>query len=107
MNRELLERTIANLEAKELIDGEVMEAANLEQLRNDIASLKRLLPTEKSELRGCYSPSNDMTFVIKATYVGKELHTEECVGWYHGEPSDECNESFSHGELMAVYDWND
>lgn len=41
MDRNLLERVIKRLEEKDLIDHEVMEAAELESLRSDIAALKR------------------------------------------------------------------
>lgn len=106
MNKQLLERTIKRLEEKLMIDKEYMEADDVEQLLNDIDSLKSMLPTEKHELYGCYCPSYDMTFVIKATYIGSDLHTEECVGWYHGEPTDEDNVRYSNNNLLATYDWN-
>lgn len=44
MDRTLLEKTIKRLEEKELVDHEVMEPADLEDLRNNIAELKKFVP---------------------------------------------------------------
>lgn len=50
MDRILLEKTIKRLEEKELVDHEVMEPADLEDLRNNIAELKKLLPNDNKKL---------------------------------------------------------
>lgn len=107
MNKQLLEKTIKRLEEKLLVDRDVMDAADIEDLQDNIDALKKMLPTERTEIFGCYCKPQDITFVMKASYIGNDLHTEECVGWYHGEPTDKDNETFSHGCLLAVYEWDD
>lgn len=104
MNLELLKKTIQRLEDKLLVDRDVMEADDVEDLLENIAALKKMLPTENSELVGCYCHNEDKTFVMKYTYIGRELHTAECVGWYCGEPNDRDNEAFSNGNLFATYE---
>ena len=60
----------------------------------------------KKELYGVYAPSWDMTFIMEDTYnENGDPISSECVGWYHGEPTEEDNETFK-GKLKASYEWN-
>lgn len=59
----------------------------------------------KKELIGCYSPQNDMTFVME--YIindNNEVTSEELVGYYYGEPTDENNKEFSNRNYGMKYD---
>lgn len=107
MNKKLLERTIRNLKAWYDWDHEVMEDTDAKQLLDNIAELEKMLPVESTELQGFYCPSEDVTFVMKCTYLNGEVYRQECVGWYHGEPTDSDNEYYSKGQLEALYDWAD
>lgn len=103
MDRALLERVIKRLKEKEMIDREYMDADDRGALEYEITELEKLLPTVRHELVGCYCPDEDKTFIMKYTYVGNELCTGECVGWYCGEPTDESNKRFANGNLFTTY----
>lgn len=104
MDRKLLERIIEHLKARYDCDHEYMDADAVAQLQDDIIRLQSMLPRTIVEVFGCYCPSCDITFIMKNNYIGSELHTAECVGWYHGEPTEEDNKLFD-GKLVAMYDF--
>ena len=56
----------------------------------------------KVEKYGVYQANYDMTFIMVDIYENGEIISSECVGWYHGEPSEENNEYFT-GKLKATY----
>jgi hypothetical protein len=60
----------------------------------------------KQQKYGIYQVNYDITFIIIDTYKDEEIISSECVGWYHGEPSEEDNEFFT-GKLKATYGWED
>ena len=61
----------------------------------------------RKETYGVYAPSWDITFIMVDTYdKNGDITTSECVGWYHGEPTEADNETFK-GSLIARYDWED
>ena len=49
-----------------------------------------------------YADHHDMTFIMEDTYVGNEVASTECVGWYWGEPNEEATQTFI-GKLKAEY----
>ena len=51
---------------------------------------------------GIYQKNYDITFIMVDTYENEEIISSECVGWYHGEPSEEDNEHFTN-KLKATY----
>ena len=59
----------------------------------------------KKVIYGIYAPNWDMTFVMEDTHDKKgNLIYTECVGWYHGEPTEKDNNTFK-GKLKASYKW--
>ena len=60
---------------------------------------------KKEDIYGVYAPSWDITFIMIDRYDKHgEIVSSECVGWYHGEPSEEDNKTFK-GKLKAKYNW--
>lgn len=49
-----------------------------------------------------YCSFSDMTYIMKIEYIGNFMATQECVGWYHGEPNDIDTKTFN-GKLKAEY----
>lgn len=58
----------------------------------------------KQEKYGVYAAEMDATFIMVDTYKDEEIISSECVGWYHGEPSEKDNEYFT-GKLKATFEW--
>lgn len=62
----------------------------------------------KKEKYGVYQENYDITFIMEDIYTIdennniNEIISCECVGWYHGEPSEENNEYFT-GKLKATF----
>lgn len=56
----------------------------------------------KQEKYGVYQHNYDITFIMVDTFKDEEIISSECVGWYFGEPSDECNETFTN-KLKATF----
>ena len=50
-----------------------------------------------------YASSDDVTFIMVDTFIDNLLFHTECVGWYHGEPSEQSTETFT-GKLKATYE---
>ena len=53
-----------------------------------------------------YAPDTDIQFIMIDTYKNGEIISTECVGWYHGEETEEDNEYFT-GKLKGTYEWGD
>ena len=56
----------------------------------------------------CYSETADMTFIIKHTLKADGPnrwidHSEECVGWHHGEPNGELDSIDEVGNNVKYY----
>lgn len=49
-----------------------------------------------------YYSVDDITYIMKIEYIGNFMVTQECVGWYHGEPNDIDTKTFN-GKLKAEY----
>lgn len=49
-----------------------------------------------------YADDCDMTFILIDTYVGEDVVSTECVGFYFGEPNDADTKRFA-GSLTAKY----
>ena len=49
-----------------------------------------------------YCSDSDMTYIMKIEYIGNFMATQECVGWYHGEPNDIDTKNFN-GKLKAEH----
>jgi hypothetical protein len=56
------------------------------------------------ELYAIYDEHYDISFIMEETTENGEPISTECVGWYHGEPSDEDNQHFK-GKLKATYNF--
>jgi hypothetical protein len=57
----------------------------------------------KKEKYGIYQQNFDITFIMVDTYIDDLLFNSECVGWYHGEPSEQDDEYFT-GKLKATFE---
>lgn len=49
-----------------------------------------------------YCCDADITYIMKIEYIGNFMYTQECVGWYHGEPNDIDTKTFN-GKLKSEY----
>lgn len=50
-----------------------------------------------------YSPEYDITFIMEIIIYEDGTRSEECVGWYYGEP-DKYLTNNQVGSLLAVFD---
>lgn len=57
----------------------------------------------KKEKYGVYQHNYDITFIMVDTFKNEEIISSECVGWYHGEPTEQDNEYFT-GKLKATFE---
>lgn len=57
-----------------------------------------------------YVPSTDHTFIMEYTYITDGITgdvdcvSQECVGWYCGEPNDEDTKRYANRNMKATYD---
>ena len=55
------------------------------------------------ELEPMYSPGSDITFVMNNVYNADGLASQECVGWYHGEPNPTLTKLYAKRKMKATY----
>lgn len=63
------------------------------------------LNKEKVVYETNYSGPYDRIFIMKCTYKGENIISEECVGFYAGEPDEDATKQFT-GKLKAEYSWD-
>ena len=104
MRDAMMERVVRRLLAKYTVDHEVMEDSDKAALIEEIAWCITNSLAGHVAYVGCYCQGHDLTFVQRELYLNGEIVMATCVGWYHGEPSDEATKHFSNNKLTAVYD---
>ena len=68
------------------------------------AALDEHLSTVTYETNEIYQAEEDITFVMECSYVNGNLKSQECVGWYHGEPNAYYTAQYSDRKMKATYD---
>lgn len=59
---------------------------------------------KKVEEYAVYSPTADMTFIVKSVFIGEEIKSTEVVGFHFGEPYEDSVKHFS-GKRKAKFKW--
>lgn len=54
-------------------------------------------------IEGCYAEESDITFIMETICINGDLFLSEVIGWYYGEPTDECNEEYGNRVMTAFY----
>ena len=60
----------------------------------------------RTEIHASYDITEDATVVWQYLFVGEECIQRTIVGWYHGDPTEEGTERFSHLGVMSQYLYN-
>ena len=51
-----------------------------------------------------YSPKGDITFLMEETWDGETPVESVVVGFYYGEPNEDCTKHYAHRGVIAKYD---
>lgn len=51
-----------------------------------------------------YQPEHNLTFIMQDKWLGDDIKSSECIGWYHGEPNEECTAKYATRDMLAIYD---
>lgn len=105
--KETINKAIDRLQAYYDCNHEVMDADDLGDLIETIDELKTMrnaLAHVTTELIPEYVPGYDHTFIMEATYVDGECVSNECVGWYCGEPNATLTQQYANRQMKAFYE---
>lgn len=59
---------------------------------------------ELNPISTCYCEKEDITFIMKKHFaLDGTLETQECIGWYHGEPNPKCTRENANNGMKANY----
>lgn len=108
------ERILKTLTAYLITNQDVLSEEEINDIKQQIKAVENTsevvfnckkggLKMIKQEKYGVYSHEMDATFIMIDTYKDEEIISSECVGWYHGEPTEEDTEYFT-GKLKATYE---
>ena len=55
------------------------------------------------EIETLYCPEGDMTFIMEYTYKRGEMIAEQVIGYYHGEPNENCTEKYKDKGTFCLF----
>lgn len=103
-------KAVERLQAYYDCNHEVMDADDIGDLLTTIHELKtihaKLIQTANNttvELIPEYAHDHDRTYIMEATYVGRECISMECVGWYCGEPNEDDTKYHANRQMKAEF----
>lgn len=78
-------------------------SGRLEVLMKLLNAINEQLTATTTELIPEYVPDYDHTFIMEATYAYGRLISQECIGWYYGEPDEERTKRWANRDMKATY----
>ena len=78
-------------------------SGRLEVLMKLLNAINEQLTATTTELIPEYVPDYGHTFIMEATYAYDRLISQECVGWYCGEPDEERTKRWANRDMKATY----
>lgn len=103
---EIINKAIDRLSALYDCNHEVMDADDIGDLLTTIHNLKTMrneLSSSTTKIREVYAEADDMTFIMEEEFVGEDVKSIECIGWYCGEPNEEDTIHYARHGMIAIY----